>query len=1045
MDALQILHYGQLVHHGEPKGDLRVLAKSAGVTDEMIELAQQHALIPAVKGKSGLSWGTVRTKRGMPQILTRAEEGDAGQKMYQFIFMPTEALRELAGNFTLLSSYLLEPLPVYEMLGDALPPIKLSDDTTPSTEQQVDVLLDLMTFTKNNTRNIQPLIASVVSGVQLIIKNAPPDANERLKFILGLLALLPSSTRFGISFLLHNTPDSDFTAQIMFVDGAVTESDDKTYFDWESGAITGKEVEDEYSKFITSQMRLDPELVIRETEKLTPTAGWRFSSGDTLAKALDYASHRAKLDTAIQNNLPVEAEAAATVLAEDPTLSEEMRLAYARHLMNFSLALDDLTHLDAVTATLHNHKDLENEVYQYMVRAREDGKGALIFETLVRWMDNPFSPQGKQWTQLMADSALAELNELIENGEAEFLGDYLDDVKKLGNNARPIMTRVIEKCLPYGDQYPEIASKLMLLSIQHLEDDKLQKLLTSPRFMKSLSKEVKRFFALLSQPEAQAPKGVLQQALATIDEAHRDETLLQFVKMAYKNRHIDLIDERVLDELVRVVTEKTLHVDKTLMANIAQAINQHTLKRLQRPAPRMILQLLLASEAYAELAQSAMMQARDIYRAEGQKEYVVSIQETFAKTKLSAVEAHGALNTLEHHGIHDIPFLAAVCGALEGTGWDAEMTDFADRVLREMSESHRVLEVIPPQTAMALLQFQARQPDSHRLRIASRLVGSANAYERGKVGLSATNRAFKILDSHERTKPVALEIVRQYVREAPDKPVQHMIKFYGEQLGQEVARQLQLSNEFSNMMGRMDWQTYAAALQVTVDLLQRTVDAFHNENTRPNLGIQRLMVEKLRRDTSAGEHQDIHRELRQLAHAIVTLGMRHKRRSSDNDRYIENIVQGKQDPASMVDVFRAGGGFLLDNVVHPMHTKEVNPEYPLGDARGEALIDNITIAANLLNQAANALQSSREMWTYQHIADEISSQTQAQFSDAPNDIRQMGRNWQRLADLLVWMFKEGDTKIIEDNNSRGRKLDEHIVAAENPLELFRFVYGSFAH
>jgi hypothetical protein len=1041
MDALQILHYGQLVHHGEPKGDMRVLAKSAGITDELIELAQQHALIPAFKEKTGLSWGIIRTKRGLPQILTRAEEGAAGQKMYQFIFMPTEALRELAGDFNLLASYLLEPLPVYEMLGDALQPVKLGTITLPSMEKQVESLLDLMTYTKNNTRNIQPLIASVVSGTPLVIKNAATDAKERLGFIIGLLTLLPSSTRFGISFLMHNTPDSQFSAQIMFVDGAVTETDDKTYFDWESGAITGKDVEDEYSKFITSQMRLDPEMVIRETEKLTPTAGWRFGSGDSLAKALDYASRRAKLDTSILNNLPIEAESAAQVLAEDPTLSEDLRLAYARHLMNFSLALDDLTHIDAVTATMHLHQELETEVYQYMVKAQKDGKGALIFETLVRWMDNPFSPQGKQWAKLMAESALAELNDLISNNEMEFLSDYLDDIKKLGAHARPIAPRVIEKSLPYAGNSPEIPTKLLLLAIQHLEEDKLQRLLGSPRFMQPLSRDVKRFFALLTQQDRQAPPKTLALAIASIDEANRDEVLLQFVKMAYQSRRIDLIDEPVLSDLVRVVVAKNIQFDKHLIAGIAQAINGQTVTKLKRPAPRMVLQLLLASEDYAALAHAMVMQSRDVYRAEGQLDYIVSIQETFAETKLSAFDAHGALNTLETQHINEIPLMAAICGALEGTGWDAEMTDFADRVMRDLSESHRNLEVIPPQTVMALLQFQARQPDSHRLRIAARLVGSANAYEQGKVALNAVNRAFKMLDSNERTKPIALEVVRQFVREGEEKPAQHMIKFYSDQLGQETARKLQLSYEFSNMMGRMDWQTYATSLQVTVDLLQRTVDAFHNENKRPNLGHLRLMVEKLRRDTSAGRHQDIHRELRQLAQAIVTLGLRHSRRSSDNDRHIEAVVQGKQNPGSIIDVYRAAGGYLLDNTVHPLRMKEANPDFPLGDATGEDLVTNISIASDLLHEATNALQSSRDMWTYEHIVEEIDSQTKAQFSDTQDDLRQIGRNWQRLADLIAWIYKEGDAKIIEDNNSKGRKLDEHIIAAENPLELFRFVYG----
>jgi hypothetical protein len=346
---------------------------------------------------------------------------------------------------------------------------------------------------------------------------------------------------------------------------------------------------------------------------------------------------------------------------------------------------------------------------------------------------------------------------------------------------------------------------------------------------------------------------------------------------------------------------------------------------------------------------------------------------------------------------------------------------------------------------MALLQYQARQPDPKRLRITARLVGSANAYEKGKVGLEETNRAFKLLMSSQRTKPIAVEIVREYVRRASEKPARHMIKFYGDRLGQATARKLQLSYEFSNMMGRLDWHTYAASLQLTVDLLQRTVDAFHNENTRPNLGNQRLMMEKLRRATGSNRHAGLHHDLRQLAHSIVILGQRHSRRSStDNERRIETIVLGTEDPGSVIDVYRAAGGYLLENIVHPLRMKEVNPDFPLGDETGEDLIANIAITSHLLHQATSAFPSSRDIWTYKDIVDEIESQRKAQFTENVDEIRQMGRNLQRLADLVIWIYEHGDIKIIEDNNNQGRKLDEHSIAAVNPLELFRFVYGGFA-
>ena len=115
--------------------------------------------------------------------------------------------------------------------------------------------------------------------------------------------------------MLNNTENSSLKGQIEFREDAPA-PDGVTLYDWHSGDISGETIENDYSKFIISQMRLDLELVTKETEQLTRTAGWRFSSGDNLAQALDYASYRMKIDQAIKTGLPVEAENAAKVLKE---------------------------------------------------------------------------------------------------------------------------------------------------------------------------------------------------------------------------------------------------------------------------------------------------------------------------------------------------------------------------------------------------------------------------------------------------------------------------------------------------------------------------------------------------------------------------------------------------------------------------------------------------------------------------------------------------------------------------------------------------------
>jgi len=245
-------------------------------------------------------------------------------------------------------------------------------------------------------------------------------------------------------------------------------------------------------------------------------------------------------------------------------------------------------------------------------------------------------------------------------------------------------------------------------------------------------------------------------------------------------------------------------------------------------------------------------------------------------------------------------------------------------------------------------------------------------------------------------------------------------------------------------MGRMSWRTYADALQVTVDFVQHVYDAYyHDKDQRPNLERLRIMFEYLRHDTSAGQHQEIYQQLRQLAHAIVILGQNHERRTGSITRRLTSIISGDTSPQSIIDVYRAAGVYLLDNQEHPLRTKPGDLQNPLGDVHPDDLVENISTTSNLLHQATNARPSSKDMWSFEALKDEIESQTQAQFPEVQAELSQVGRNWQRLADLITEIYKNSDARVIEENNSKGKRLEKHLIEPESPLELFRFIYGHF--
>ena len=176
---------------------------------------------------------------------------------------------------------------------------------------------------------------------------------------------------------------------------------------WDEAKVEGVQVEDEYARFIRSQLRLDTGLVIEQTTALTAVAAWRIRCGDSLSDALNYASYRLKIDTAIQNNQPIEAGETAKVLAEDPTLTDTLRAAYVRHLLAFALVLDEIEHADKLAVVVRGQPDLERVILQQMSEALAAGKADRVYRTLARWLSNPLGFNGMYWVELTQRAALA--------------------------------------------------------------------------------------------------------------------------------------------------------------------------------------------------------------------------------------------------------------------------------------------------------------------------------------------------------------------------------------------------------------------------------------------------------------------------------------------------------------------------------------------------------------------------------------------------------------------------------------------------------------
>ncbi|MCS6835747.1 MAG: hypothetical protein NZ750_07000 [Anaerolineae bacterium] len=1030
MIGLEHFYYGQLVHHGQLKGSPRVLARSCGVSDDMVAVALRVALLPAHVDLPLSAWGLLRSKE-VPFIFVQAQKTTEGQTMRHFVFLPPDIPRGLQGAVGELQALVQERLPNYEMLGDTLPQVEFERPPQRSANQQANDLLELMTLTGNNTRTLEPLLSAIIEGRPLVVRRAPNDPKSRYDFVEGLLTLLPPSTRFSVSFALYNEAASLVQAQISFAEdveqGAVV-------YDWAAHRVDGLDTPDDYSRFILSQLRLDAQIAVQQAEALTQTAGWRFRVGDSLADSLAYASYRAKLDRSVLSNLPVEAREVAQVLADDPTLDDAMRLAYARHLLTFSLALDDAQHVDPLAVTMSKYPDLAREAFMQLEDALRQGKAPLVFAMLHSWADNPLSPQGPEWVDLLHRSAIAAVQSAIKARDIGAIHDFLERTQLLEGSLllEKIALRLVDLLVGVADQDDRLPSRILLIALNCLEKPSIQRLLTFKPYAVTLPRSIKRFLASLAATDAEPSPRLLVEAAESVGSAGRGQALVRLAEMAHEAGRRSLIDAAALRELVKVARSPLGDKYGVILLKIARFVYER-LDSLSDDAARAVLQLFMACKRVDLLARGMNDLSRHLFEQERQDEYVEMVRALLAEVPLSAQEARKILEALTDYGIRDVPLMMAVCGALEASGHSAELLDYARETADELTSSERYAELSAPMAIQHLITYFVRQRDEERLLRLARLMARAAALQVDeKLSLNSISQNYKTL--REASDAIAFALLRHYVRLAAPKPAERVIGFYGNEIGGSAGRQLRLAYDLSLAMNRLSLERYAAIVHSGAELLQALAEAYSGRD-KPSIALLDALLENFRARIDSALHQTFAQNLRNLGRAILLIG-------KPNGDTLTLGDPGR--PRHALDILRLMGLHLSKGKPAPLKLRQEGRSLSLfGPSAPMALVTETADFAAVLRAAAQTLPTNR-------VASLNAASLGAELDDLLNTLPQeeaadvadgLGADLQRLTQLLPLILHNADPAVLQDDNRLGKKLDQQVQQPRNPLELLRFIYG----
>jgi len=1031
MNGLEHFYYGQLVHHGQLKGEARVLARSRGVSDDMTAAALRVALLPGRADLPQSAWGLLRSK-DVPFIFVQAQKTPEGQTMRHFVFLPPDIPRGLQGAVGELQALVQESLPTYEMLGDGLPPLEFQRPAVRSATQQANDLLELMTLTGNNTRTLELLLSAIIEGRPLVVRRAPSDPKSRYDFVEGLLTLLPPSTRFSVPFVLHDEAASPVQAQISFSEDADSAA---VVYDWQGYQVMGLDAPNEYSRFILSQLRLDTQMAVQQAEALTQTAGWRFRVGDKLADALAYASYRAKLDRSVLSNLPVEAHEIAQVLADDPTLDDTMRIAYARHLLMFSLALDDPHHVDPLAVTMNKYPDLARDTFMQLEDALSQGKAPLVFAMLHAWAENPLSPQGPEWVDLLYRSAIAAVQIAAKSRDMAAIHDFLENTQLLegGPLLEKIVPRLLDLLVGVADGDEQLSPRILLMALNYLEKPAIQRLLTMKTYAVTLPRSIKRFLAALGSAEiAPLPPRLLVEAAQAVGASGQGQALVRLAEMAHEVARHSLIDGAALRELVGVARSPLGEKYNVILLKIARSAHER-LNTLSDEAARAVLQLFMACKRIDLLARGMNDFSRHLFDQNRQEEYVEMVRALLAEVPISAQEARKTLESLTDYSIRDVPLMMAVCGALEASSYPAELLDYAREIADELTSSDYYAEVAAPLAIQHLMTYFIRHRDEERLlRLARLLARSAALKADEKLSLATLGQIYKPLK--EASPSIALAYLRQYVRLASAKPAERVIGFYGKELGGDAERQLRLAYDLSLAMNRLSLEQYAAVVHSGAEILQALAEAYSGKD-KPPITFLDALVENLRVRIDSALHQSFASNLRELGRAMLLIGKPNGDTLALND---------PAKPRHALDILRLMGLHLNKGKALPLKLRqEGRSPSPLGPSVPMQLVEEAGQLAAILRAAAQTLPVNRaaslNAASLGAELDDLLSMLPV--SEAPHIVPLLAHDLQRLAQLLPLVLHGTDASILQDDNRLGKKLDQQGQQPRNPLELLRFIYG----
>ncbi|GAB4549073.1 MAG: hypothetical protein OHK0023_12980 [Anaerolineae bacterium] len=890
----------------------QIMARSPGIRPEHVVECRRIGQLMPLRSANPLApvSPTLAVFRGetVDYMIVKAAAAAQGVVLLQYMIASATTLRLLGGNLALFENYAREPFGQGNM---PLMPYTIHDPSPPSPEQQNDALTALLGYCRSNVKTVTGLLAGLVQGMGLSIINAPASLHDRITFLQGLLCLLPAPVRVAVTFSTHVTDPHTSATQVKFLN-TPTQLDAHTVFDWRTQTVSGHPPEDQYTRFIRAQLQLDTTLVVEQTEKLARTAVWRAMRRETMAGALAWASKRAALDEVVLQRQPADRAMVAAILREDPTLSDELRVAYCAHLLSLSLALGDYNYTDIIPALAQQNKEIADNAYEQLWAAASSDRAMDVYQLVSRWINS--APRGvdmNRWRPLLGMAVTAQANTLVSGDPrayAAFLEQFLKDAPN--RNHEPMIGQLMVISRRHFEN-AEVARVVFLLGFAYMSIGNLQRLLSDQTLLNHLAAPLR---TAIPQLRADADKSPANGLLSRAGEAYGDEYFPmifgRLVEWALAANRGDLLDTEAIQGLERVVASPYGSTFSAVIQNaIEELSNLTTLRNLGTGAQSALIGLNLALGRYQD-AVDQMAQYQDMLYQGTRSEAMGEVaRAAFRQSTIPSEALIQALEFVQRGALRPNVKVRCDLGAAEGRNWDKSVAPILDRLTSVFHNDPRLIAIVGTEPVLRLLRAHAEAKNEvNALRVADAITTYALTFgEDSARSADLIGHVYQMANWSPELAEAALDVVREYVRRSPSEVAAKIPALIGAKSNTGVYKALEATYRVRLITNGVEVNTFADHVATAQALIADPTLFYAYEKDVPQLAKIKRNVDAMEGGLSEAERRRLSENLINISDLMVRLYTSHqakfaRRSKQELETRRAAITRGEVAPQSGIEV-----------------------------------------------------------------------------------------------------------------------------------------------